>query len=348
MLMISFKKDIKRIASLLAIKNKLILYHRDIDGTTSAALLLKFFPADSRSLESPRLGTEALYAIKEKKPDLLIFLDLAIDQDWKQIKALEKTAKILVIDHHLFDKDLNSSQTCYLNPRLSHPKAYLSTSYLVYHLLKKLKKPVQGYAWIAALGVIGDYAFEEGKDVLDEARRGDESLLRGEPRESRLGEGGKLISAAITARGEKGAEKALQALMKASQLQNLEGDQQLEKWEKTIREEVERVVESFEREKEWHPQKNLAILDIKSKFSVTSIVSTILAEKHPDLTIIVRRRVEEGSKLSFRNQSGNVNLNDLVKRACKGIGQGGGHEKAAGAFVTDWETFRKRFLKLLK
>jgi len=136
--------------------------------------------------------------------------------------------------------------------------------------------------------------------------------------------------------------------MKASQLQDLEGDQQLEKWEKTIREEVERVVESFEREKEWHPQKNLAILDIKSKFSVTSIVSTILAEKHPDLTIIVRRRVEEGSKLSFRNQSGNVNLNDLVKRACKGIGQGGGHEKAAGAFVSDWETFRKRFLKLLK
>ncbi len=37
----------------------------------------------------------------------------------------------------------------------------------------------------------------------------------------------------------------------------------------------------------------------------------------------------------------------LLRRACAGIGRGGGHEKAAGAWVTDWEAFKKRLLKEL-
>ena len=157
-----------------------------------------------------------------------------------------------------------------------------------------------------------------------------------------------LISSAITAAGDKGAEKALHALMGAEDFQAFTRDEQLQSWKELIESEVEKVVSSFEEESEMHPKLGVAIMDMKSKYSITSTVSTLISEKNPDLIVIIKRAVEDGVKLSMRNQSGRVDLNALARKACKGIGTGGGHEKAAGAQVTDWNEFKKRFLKALK
>ena len=345
--MMQFLGHARRMADLLEARKRLVVYHLDTDGTTSAALLLKFFPSASLALDSPELDADTLKAIEAKGPELIIFLDLAIEQDWKAVKRLEKTSRMLIIDHHLFERDLSSEKTLYINPRLERREAYLSASYLVYRLLKEMGKPVEGYTWISAIGVVGDYAFEEGRDVLEEVRSEDPTLLQGHPLRSRIGEAGRLISSAITAAGEGGGEKAVKRLLKAETFQEFEGEKELQKWKRRIDQEIGGIVEGFEKKGEFHPEKRLAVLETKSRYPVSSAVSTALAEKHPDLTIIIRRKDEEGFKLSLRNQSGKVNLDRLVKKACRGIGRGGGHEKAAGAWVTDWEKFRERFLKLL-
>ena len=345
----SFLENAGKVEQLLNTKKKLVAYHRDTDGTTSAALLLRFFPSETLPLESPTLDPLTVYKIKEKKPDLIIFLDLAIDQDWKEIHELEKTVRILIIDHHLFDRDLNSTKTLYVNPRFERKDTYLAAAYLVYHLLKKMGKDIKKYAWIAGIGVIGDYAFGEGKDVLDDVRALSPALLKGtNPRESLLAEGGKIISSAITVAGDKGGEKALHALVQAETFEEFAEGKELAKWKGEVEKEIILILKDFEKKREFYPAKNISIFTVESRLPVISTISTLLAEKYPDMTLCIKRRDEEGFKISLRNQSGRVDLNAIARTATKGIGRGGGHEKAAGAFVTDWEMFKKRFLKELE
>lgn len=334
--------DTKRIATFLEGK-RLIVHHRDGDGITSAALFLRSYPGAVLALDSPGLGLDLETAIKEEKPDVVVFLDLAIDRYHEQLKELEQQVRLVIIDHHVIDHDLSSDRTIFINPRLEDPHAYLSTSYLVYHLLEALGKPQP--AWIAGIGVISDYAFREGKDVLAAV---EPELVEGDPRSSRLGQGGKLISAAITVAGERGAKRVLQLLLDATSFSALEDDEQLNAWKTQVEEEITRVVGTFEEKREFIEGKNVAIFELESPLSITSAVSTILGEQHPDLVIVIKRKDDEGWKLSFRNQSGRVNLHEIVSAAAQGIGTGGGHEKAAGAFVTDWDEFKKRFLALVK
>lgn len=346
--MMELTDKIDRIEELLSKKKKIFVYHRDSDGVTSTALLLRYFPADSFSLEYANLDSGTVYTILEKRPEVVVLLDLAVDQYWENIKELEKKADVLMIDHHLFDRDLNSDKTLYINPRLKEKGIYLSNSYLIYHLLKKMGKPVEKLSWIAGIGVIGDFAFEEGKDVLEDVKKTNPDFVEGKPRESRLGLAEKLISSAITLRGEKGSEKVLEILLKTDNFEDFEKNEQLIKWNTEVEEEVNRVVERFEKDKEYYEKEKLAIFEFKSKLSITSTISTILSEKNPDITLIIRKKLEDGFKLSVRNQSGKVNLNTILRKVCKDIGRGGGHEKAAGAFVTDWDEFKKRFLKELR
>ena len=346
--MMQFLEYSQKIEELLKAEKKLIVYHRDIDGTTSAALFLKFLSSPAIPLEYDDIEEGVIRRIIQEEPEVVVILDMAIDQYGQEVKKLEKSCRVVIIDHHVITKNLNSKKTLHINPRFENQAAYLPSSYLVYHLLKKMGKPVKPYAWIAAIGVIGDYAFREGKDILEEAKKIDSSLLQGEPRASRLGEGGNLISAAISAAGKKGAEKALQALVRAEVFEDFESEKQLQLWKRTIEEEIKNVVKNFGKEKEYYPEKRCAFLELVSRYSLISDVSTLLAERYPDQTIVIRHRGKGGWKLSLRNQSGGVDLNQLVRKASQGIGTGGGHEKAAGGFVTDWEKFKKRFLELLK
>lgn len=333
--------DKERLARLLE-KKILVVYHRDVDGTTAAAQLLKVYPGDALSLDAPLLDAVTVHEIIERKAEVVVFLDLAVDRDLDKIREIEKTSEVVIIDHHLFENNPSSSKTMYMNPRLQKSKAYEPTSYGIHRVLETLGKPT--VAWIAAIGVIGDYGFEECKDIFDEVAS---ELVQGDPLQSRLGQGAKLISSAITVADEVGAEKALHALLKAGSFEAFEAHEQLQTWKKEVQQEIQRVVESFQEKAELHPSKGLGILEVTSKLSINSTVSTILAEQNPEMTIITYRQVDDGYKLSLRNQSGSINLNTILKNVCKGIGRGGGHEKAAGALITDWETFKKRFLEAL-
>lgn len=79
--------------------------------------------------------------------------------------------------------------------------------------------------------------------------------------------------------------------------------------------------------------------------NLTSVISTILAERNPEK---IKKSSDHGWKVSLRNQSGILSLDNAVKTSVKGIGFRGGHEKAAGTYTTDWKTFEKRLRDNLK
>lgn len=333
-------KEIEKLRDFLDIRGKKVLfYHRDCDGVCAAALWLRFFSDfEARPREGPGMDNRFVRYVIDQDPDLLVFLDMPVDQEWKRIgKILDSLpdVRILVIDHHIVEKDLNAGRVLHINPKFRHD-IYLPAAFLVYRVLEKLGEDVGEVKWIAALGVVGDYGFEDCRDFLDKAGI------------KNLNKGVEFISAAITLKGLKGANLVLKILLASDSYREFLKTKTLGLWKKYVEKEFRDVIGNFRKEKEEHRDANLVIYTIKSRLNFTSVVATHLSDKLPDKVILIGKKGKDMWKLSVRNQSGKVNVGDLVKKCVKGIGSGGGHKKAAGGIVKDWEKFKRRILEGLK
>ena len=339
-----FSFDPGRVREFLETPGKrLLFYHRDADGVASAALMLRFFPGfESAPRKGPRMDRDFAEGIVKKGPKLIVFLDLPVDQEERMddIRKALPGARILIVDHHIFERDMNGGNTVHINPRFREKGVYLPASYLVYNILKKLGKDAEPLMWIACAGVIGDYAFEDCGDFLEEGKK------KYPGRYGELCGCADVISSAITLRDLEGAERALELLLKAESCGEFLGNRELREWHETVEDEIRKIMEDFGRNREEHGV--LVVYEIKSELSISSVIASALAKKYQDRIILVRRKSGDEWKLSLRYQAGLVNLGDLVKKCVKGIGSGGGHEKASGAVVGDWDEFRKRILSALR
>ena len=88
------------------------------------------------------------------------------------------------------------------------------------------------------------------------------------------------------------------------------------------------------------------IHEVTSKHGILAMVANALFEKYPDKTIIVYR--ERDGNYKFSGRSRKYDLGEAFRKASKGIGTGGGHPQAAGAFTKDLNTFRERLIELLE
>lgn len=344
--------DSARIRKVLEAEKSVLVYHADADGMCSAALVLRKFQKPQKfdviPREGPAIDDTFIDELAFDKPKSILSLDLPVDQEWKKMKKLKqelKHAEIVVIDHHVPDKNLNPLGILHINPMFAQD-IYIPTSNLVYGILQKLYGGMEEHVWIAAMGIIADYGFRECKKTLEACKKLYPRLLEKEPPESRLAEGGELLEAAITVRGVKAANRVLSMLAKASGYEEFAKSAQLRKWKETVDAEVARLMKDFSKEKEEH-KPNLVIYELKTKLNITSTISNALAKKYPNKIIIVAKRQPDFMNISMRHGSAGVSMRNLAKLASKGIGSGGGHPTAAGAAITDWEKFRKRVLKLL-
>lgn len=344
-------KTLERIGRFLETPGKkLLFYHHDADGVCSAALLLRFFGGfEALPREGPRVGGAFPEEVARKKPDLLVFLDIPIDQEWRALREIRKRLpglRILIIDHHILEKDLNSKKTIHCNPRFGGD-VYIPAAFLVYNILEGLGKNVEPYKWIAGMGIIGDYGFRECGDFLEALEKEKPGILKGDPLSSRLGKATELISYAITLKGLRGAKESLELLVKEREFEGFAGNPGLNLWKKSVEREIRKILKAFERDKILYREIGLIEYTIRSRLNLTSIISTIIAKENPNMVVMTAKESREGFKISLRCQSGRVNLGELTKKAVKGIGSGGGHKKAAGALVRDFEAFRERFAKAL-
>ncbi|RLI99421.1 MAG: hypothetical protein DRP03_03545, partial [Candidatus Aenigmatarchaeota archaeon] len=152
--------------------NKLLLYHRDGDGVTSASLLLRFFSGfETIPMEGPVIDKKMKRFILEKSPSLLCFTDIPIDQEHEKLKAILNVlplTKVLIIDHHIPEMDMNSNNVIHINPRLKFKDLYMPASCIIYKMLKKMNFDVKMLVWISAAGIVSDYGMRDCMDIIEE------------------------------------------------------------------------------------------------------------------------------------------------------------------------------------
>ena len=344
------KAELEKLESFLEIEgNRILFHHNDADGVCSAALFLKFFhDFDPRPRSGPIIDDNFVREMEIERPDLLVFLDLPVDQSWKELNKLMKklpNLKIVIIDHHIFEKNMNSKHFLHINSMFKS-KDYIPASAIIYDILKEMKMNVKPYVWISSIGIIGDYGFETNfcKDILKECKKMYPDLLRGHPLETRLAEGAEIISAATAIRGLRGAEYTLEALLKSRYFKDFSSVKIFEKWMIQMKREFEKVVKRAENKKEIVG--DVVFFPVKSKLGIYQDLGTYFGKENPKKVVMTIRDFGDGIyKIGLRGQSGKHNLGELAKKCSKGIGNGGGHPKAAGAIVNDIKKFKKRLLK---
>ncbi len=352
--MIFDKSVLGNLEELLTVKGKkYIIYHRDSDGVCSAAQIMKVYKG-FRGLcrEGPILDDSFIKFLILSEPKVIVFVDLPVDQHHeKLIKLKEKTdAGIAIIDHHPFEKDMNSEGIIHINNMFldDFKDSYIPASCIIWRLLGEMGNDSEPYSWIAGIGVIGDYGPKECMDVIKSVRRQNPELVKGEIMKCSLSNGSDMISASITVRGLKGADYSLKLLRKSESFYDFVSDDNLIEWNGILQSEVARLADDFRKNKEIDEKKKLIFYEIKSDLSISSIISTVVSEMYSTHVIVIYKKWNDSFKVSMRCQDGHVDVGELGKKCSEGIGTGGGHRKAAGAFInSDWDTFRKRAIDFI-
>lgn len=329
-----------------------IIFNNDADGVSSCALveglLRKRIGKKSYLITQPMPTEKTLIRkIQTTIPTKLIFLDLAIDQQLDVVKKIGNLCDILVIDHHIINKNLNSKNTVHHNPRIQIPKIYQSTSYLAYKVCGEIED-ISDMLWIAAVGMIGDYNLEDSKDIVEEIRK--KYSINGKLYDSYLGRLADMIGSARAVR-EVSCEEMVDVFLSAKGpedvIKNDNGRKMLEAYKK-IENETLSVLIDFESSSE--KIGNLILYEIKSNYNLSSSISTRVSEKFKDKIIIIYENTGSRIKISARSQKGG-NVGKLLQEAASGLkASAGGHEAAAGATLkaSDWGKFKENLVRLIK
>ncbi|MDD5417158.1 MAG: DHH family phosphoesterase [Candidatus Aenigmarchaeota archaeon] len=290
-----------------------IFFHNDADGVCSAAIVLKYVKeADLFSGDVNEEIFENLGADYER----IIFVDYAVDQFIDYFQKL-KGRKVIVIDHHPIANDLNKLGFVHINPRFEKPKEYISCSQVVYEICNNLG--VKDTEWIMRIGATGDAAIKGTKKEKDAA---------------------KIIEAFKAFKKAKRLPEIVRFMLTCDNIDDFIYSEYLDYKEK-LDKEVENEVIRFEMQ----GVKDINFYDVKSKYGILAVVSNTLFEKYPNKIIILYK--EKDGWYKFSGRSAKHDIGSVFKKASEGIGYGGGHPKAGGAYINNFELFKKRVLELL-
>jgi nanoRNase/pAp phosphatase (c-di-AMP/oligoRNAs hydrolase) len=297
--------------------------------------------------------------VMNEKIKNVIMLDFAVDESPEYVEKMSNKARILVIDHHQIHKNMNSGNVLYVNPHFWNsevPPVKYCVSKLAYDACARIAD-IKDLSWLAGLGIINDYCGDAWKGFLDEVYKIYPILKKGtEPYsfDSNLGLINHMITSGYYHSGLKGAKVAYEACLEvASPLDILEARTSkarlLKRLYTEVQVEINNVVDNWRDQADVHG--DLAFIELKTKFSIQSPVSTILSIRNPHTTLVILRRKGEHFHASFRRQDGKVDCGKLAGEATKGLenANGGGHVPAAGAhfLAKDIEKFKENVLRLV-
>jgi len=297
-----------------------IFFDGDADGTCSAAIMLAYLHGKKVKVEA-KTGERDIETFKKFaaiEADHYIFLDYAgLDETPERLSGF-KGKSILIVDHHPINKDLNKEGYVFINPRFTDPNLYYCTTHLVYDLTKTTG--LKGFEWLMHIGAIGDHEIEGTEDE----REGTELVY------------------AVQAIKKEDLEKLAKFLSQCKKLDDFLYKEKYVSLKNIVQKEMEKQISLFEISSSGDP----VFFELKSGLSITGILSTKLSDLYPKKTIIVYSRKKDGWGASGRSLK--FDMGKAFKESAKGIGGGGGHKEAAGAFVTDIEQFKSRLMKILK
>lgn len=334
-----FEKGWEFISNIKPSEKVSVFYHNDMDGLTSALLMRLFLDrvgvkakfVSLKSRDEKSLSGEA------KKVDKVIILDVPL--------AKLPAGKILYVDHHPM-KDFNSRNIVYVNPRLEFPEIYQPVCYIIYKLLSE-RIDIKKNEWVAVLGTIADYGYEDCRDLLDKwimvkTKDGIWNTIFGRVAIKINGsfyylKGDEILKIVASSRG-------VDELNKNKKI-NLA-------WEK-YRKIYTRAKKEFYKNKGEIKKANLVISTVSGneRVNLGSAISTELSRKYSKNVLVVIEITKKIYKVHARYQSGNIHMGKLMDLCSKGIGTGGGHKQAAAASIRlekdKLDLFKKRLIKHL-
>ncbi|MAH42420.1 hypothetical protein CL614_01695 [archaeon] len=346
------KKVVEFLKGIKDTDNVIIIFHNDTDGAVSATLLMKLLKTvenvpDLISQPMP-INENLVQKIKTYMPNKIIFVDLAVDQQYDIVKELGSFCNILIIDHHVPLKNLNGRHIVHYNPVFDKKDIYQSASYLTYNLCNKIID-MKKWLWLAGLGVIGDYNLDDSKDLVKDVEEEYSGIKKTGIENSILADINNMILA-TKATKDLTLEQIVYVLNEMGLPEDVRtvknGDKMIKAFELIATEK-----RNFLSEAEATQGKNPFILyKLKTKYNLRSPISTELSEKHPKKFIGVYQHIGSKIKMSARFQKGK-NVIDILQKAGKGLSAvSGGHPAAAGATVNDkdWKKFQEQLAEALK
>ncbi len=330
-----------------------LLYDTDPDGITSAKIiteaLAKFGLQIKLNLtlrnKEHSISDDLIHTMIQNKITILIVTDKAVDSDPKQIKKVEKFARICILDHHFVENDINSERTILFKPQLigsSIPAAHYCSAKLSYDLLNQVID-ISKLDWVAAIGIIGDMASSAWPEFLQQVRQ--KYSINGIHQQTQLETISNLI---FFAEALDEAQNCFEILLQSKNPSD--AARRLDKY-KTVQQEVDYYINNLDQLVEQYQDHKLIILNINTKTKIKSVVSNIIAMQYRNHTILVSQQIGPKIAISARRNDAKENMNLLLQSAITGLeGNAGGHIPAAGASITieDFPLFKSRIIKACK
>ncbi|MBW3011170.1 hypothetical protein KY326_03055 [Candidatus Woesearchaeota archaeon] len=345
----------------LSEKDNIAIYHdTDPDGICAGTLMfnaleklgLKTAIFEGFDHGDPNMVEDVLMKVKESDINVIMFLDLLADRHPEKIKEVEKYAHVILIDHHPIENDVSSEKTIFIKPQIFVkgiiPSRYCTTK-LVYDFMSKLVD-LSDFDWLCGVGIIADFAFDAWPEFLDGLYEKYNIEKKKNHIDSRFGTLVKLIVAANTISFDE-VEKAAVKVVESKTM-----DEAIEKLKEynIVEEEIQRIMDNPKEGAEEFPDKNMAIINIKSKYYINSIIATRISLTYPDKIFFVVQADKsdpERFAVSGRCQSKRVHLGRLMRDAIQGFEEAsaGGHAPASGANLkkSDYEEFKKRIIEFV-
>lgn len=341
------EKDFYNFINSISNKDKIgLVSHSDLDGIVSAVILNKILNSKGlnvKFLDFYKYSYDALKGILEENLDVLFFTDYAVDSYIEDLNKLRKNSKVLILDHHP------------LNPDLKDVSNVIKTKYdyCSSHTLFDLAKEIKGLNTkelepLVCAAIITDYVWDKDlvnfdfiKSIYPDVKK-DNSIFDSEP-----GNIGRRIDMAMMYY-EPNYKVVYNSLLK--------GDlSKIEEASNLVDKEINLWVGKFRKEREYYPEKKLHFYYGNPKYNIASSVSTISSgnEFKGDTVVFASDILDKNGfvKFSTRNQSGEVNLGEILKKCSKDFenSDGGGHARAASATIMkkDLNKFKERFISEL-
>jgi len=330
------EKDLFRFLSEINNEKTALISHVDLDGITAAKIagevidfsILKF-------IEYEGLNDNLIEELKKNEITIVIFTDLYV-KDETFMKNLESFAKVLILDHHL-SPDWNSKKTVCINGEEGY-----SAGYLCHYLFSKIKN-LEKWDWLVACSCISDYCHVKPKEWLEKIfkKYGDKLEYKRDyvRKDGKIWDLQYTLSLSLVYFKNKDMKEVYNFLKP-----DLEDISILKKCADEVKKDIDQTLKEFEDKKE--DIKDGYFFENNSKFSINSIVSSILSGADSHKLFVIIKPEKYFYRISARRQDKKFNCSKFLQDLVKGLqnGDAGGHAAAAGGHFMkkDLSEFRRR------
>jgi single-stranded DNA-specific DHH superfamily exonuclease len=317
-----------------------VLTHTDLDGLASAIFLEQILEKKGLKVEDvlflkyvKGMFDPVFPEFKEKNITKIFLTDMNADSaDLESFERLRAEFDCFLIDHHPVNPDLKNKAN------IIKTNSSDCSSLTLYNFMDEELK--EEWKDIVCAAAISDFSFkkQENLDFINSIYSGVtlENAFDSEP-----GQIASTIGSGLTYYSSN--KKKVYDLVLKRDLESL----------KEAREKVDEVIggeiAKFRKEGEFYPEKNLYFYFSFPKFNITSIASTLVSKEEPEKTFVFVSGQGKYLKVSAKNQSGNEDMNQLVKKGIEGLDEAtaGGHVPAAGArfLKKDLKKFKENILE---